>query len=95
MMDGLFLFDTAISPVLGGSSHLGTLVGDNGGINAEGRRQEFEYGKESDTGDASNEAGYSEKDVQCLQQLAWRVDRRIETNQGLPQSALASFVQTI
>ena len=78
MMEGLFLFDTASSPIFCGSPRLDTLLGDDGVLNAEGGGQESEYGKERDAGDASYKTGYSEKDVQGLQAFSWSLDRTLQ-----------------
>lgn len=74
MLDSVFLFDTPSSPIFGGSPHFGTLFRDNGSINAECRGQEFEYGKEGDSSDASYETGYSEKDVQGLKAFSVKIE---------------------
>lgn len=80
VMDGLSFLGTAFSAILGGRPRLDGLFRDDGSINSQGGRQELEHDEESGAGDASYEGSYSEKDVQCLQQLAWRMDRRTETN---------------
>lgn len=67
--EGVFVFDTASSAILGGSACLSRLVGDNGVVYAEGRRDEFGYGKEGGAGEASYEASYPKKDMEGLEPL--------------------------